>query len=60
MDDENRGDARFQRVILELRHLSKEQREQYIKECEIESKNFRNDGWSIEFYKEILEAAKNV
>ena len=60
MDDEDRRKERLQQFILELNSLSEEARSKFLQECALEAKNFRNDGWSVQFYKDMLEAAKNV
>ena len=60
MDDEDRRKERLQQFILELNSLSEEARSKFLQECALEAKNFRNDGWSAQFYKDMLEAAKNV
>ena len=60
MDDEKGGKKKLRQLILQLKHMDDSTRKKYIKECEFEAINPRNDGWSIEFYKEVLEAAKHV
>ena len=60
MDDEDRRKERLQQFILELNSLSKDARAKYLQEVAMEAKKFRNDKWSVQFYKDMLEAAKNV
>jgi hypothetical protein len=40
--------------------MNEETRNAYLKECEYEAKNGRNDGWVQEGYRKYLEAAKYV
>jgi hypothetical protein len=40
--------------------MNEETRIAYLKECEYEAKNGRNDGWVQEGYRKYLEAAKYV
>ena len=60
MDDEERRKERLQQLILYLNCLSEDDRSKYLQECALEAKNFRNDGWTVQHYKDMLEAAKNV
>ena len=60
MDDEKGGEKRFFEFIQLLKSMDEKTRNEYIKECEFEAKNERNDGWVIGYYRNFLEAAKYV
>ena len=60
MDDEKIGAQGLQQFISLLREMNEETRIAYLKECEYEEKNGRNDGWVQEGYRKYLEAAKYV
>ena len=60
MDDEKIGAQGLQQFISLLREMNEETRIAYLKECEYEAKNGRNDCWVQEGYRKYLEAAKYV
>lgn len=60
MDDTYSGSQGLQQIIQFLRCMEPEARQQYLAWCEFELGNPRNDGYSAEYYRKYLEAAKHV
>ena len=58
MDDKEGRSERLQRAIQQLKSMTKEERSKYLMNCHFELRYA--DGWSMEHYMTMIEAAKHV
>jgi hypothetical protein len=58
MDDENSRSEKLRHIIRFLESMDEQSRKEYLAHCEMEIRY--SDGWSAEYYRDYLEAAKYV